>query len=185
MWSRALATSIIRPAGTSTPASCRMRPKRTRLPKRALTGAADEFLEPRAFLAADGLQILLVLDQDAERLVDDRWLELGAVERDEGCHPVERLRDAGLLVKLRRPQLLDERRRLFGEPARRVRHLRGHDPQLFLEVRQVDPEIEAAPFQRVVQLARAVGRENDDRRRRGANRTQLGDRDLVVGEELE
>src|SRR5215204_5872007 len=140
MWSSALATSIIRPAGTSTPASCSRRPKRTRLPKRALTSAADEFLEPRALLAADGLQVILVLDQDAERFVDDRWLEIGAVERDERSHPVERLRDARLLVKLHRPQLLDERGRLFGEPARRVRHLGGHDPQLFLEVRQVDPE---------------------------------------------
>ena len=69
-----------------------MRPKRIRLLKRALTGAADKFFEPRAVLAAHGLQILLVLDQDAERVADDCWIQLGSIERDEVVANCDHLR---------------------------------------------------------------------------------------------
>ena len=46
-----------------------------------------------------------------------RRLERPAIERDERGHPVERLRDAGRLVELRRAELLHERRHLSREAA--------------------------------------------------------------------
>ena len=45
--------------------------------------------------------------------------------------------------------------------------------------------VEAAALQRVVDLAGAVGGDDDDGRRGGADRAELGDRHLVVGEDLE
>ena len=45
--------------------------------------------------------------------------------------------------------------------------------------------VEAAPLDRIVQVARAVGREHDDRRVRGGDRADLGDRHARLGEQLE
>ena len=55
----------------------------------------------------------------------------------------------------------------------------------FSNVGIVDPVIQAAPLQRVVELARAVRRDDHDRRRCGADRAELGNRDLVVRQHLE
>ena len=49
----------------------------------------------------------------------------------------------------------------------------------------LDPVVEAAPLERVVHVARAVRREDDDRRRAGAEHAELGHRDLEVGQHLE
>ena len=56
---------------------------------------------------------------------------------------------------------------------------------LALEARVVDPVVEAAPLERVVQLAGAVGGEHDDRRGRGLDGAELGDGDLVGRQHLE
>ena len=45
--------------------------------------------------------------------------------------------------------------------------------------------IEAAALDRVVDLARAVRRDDDDRRRGRLDRPELGNRDLVLGQHLE
>ena len=49
----------------------------------------------------------------------------------------------------------------------------------------VDPVVEAAAAERVVQLARAVGGEDRHHRLGGADGADLGDGDLEVGEELQ
>ena len=49
----------------------------------------------------------------------------------------------------------------------------------------VDPVVEAAPLERIVELAGAVGGEDDDRRDRRLDGAELGDRDLPGGEHLE
>ena len=70
----------------------------------------------------------------------------------------------------------------------RLRHARepgAHDLGLPLARRVVDPVVEAASLERVVQLARAVGRDDDQRPAGGAHRAELGDRHLEVREELE
>ena len=64
-------------------------------------------------------------------------------------------------------------------------HLAPHDLQLALGVRIVDPVIEAAPLQRVVDLAGAVGGDDDDRRLLRLDRAELGHRHLEVGQDLE
>src|SRR5690606_32573014 len=57
--------------------------------------------------------------------------------------------------------------------------------EFLLEGREVDPVIEAASFQRVVNFPRAVRRQDDDRDVLGANGAELGNGDLEVGQELE
>ena len=109
----------------------------------------------------------------------------GAAERGERLRPVDRLGDAGRLVQVEVAQRLDRARDLAGE---RLADAGGADPQdreLALEVGVVDPVVEATAFQRVVDVAGAVRRDDDDRRRRGAEGAELGDRDRVVGEDLE
>ncbi len=54
-----------------------------------------------------------------------------------------------------------------------------------LGVRVVDPVVEAAALQRVVQVAGAVGGEHHDRRVRGPAGAQLGDGDGGLGQQLE
>ena len=49
----------------------------------------------------------------------------------------------------------------------------------------IDPLIQAAALERVVHLARAVRRQDDERRLVGAHRAELGNRDLELGEQLE
>jgi hypothetical protein len=59
------------------------------------------------------------------------------------------------------------------------------DGELAGEAGVVDPVVEAAAFQGVMHLARAVGGEDDDRGLGGADRAELGDGDLEVGEGFE
>ena len=60
-----------------------------------------------------------------------------------------------------------------------------HDARLALGIRVVDPVIDAAPAQRLVQLARAVRGEDHHRPLVRPQGAALGDRDRKVGEEFE
>ena len=64
-------------------------------------------------------------------------------------------------------------------------HAAAHDLHLALRSRVVDPVVEAAALDRVVQVARAVRGQHDDRRVRGADRAELGDRHAGVRQQLE
>ena len=64
-------------------------------------------------------------------------------------------------------------------------HLGEHDLLLALEVRVVDVQEEAAPLERLGQLTGVVRREEHQRDLLGLDRAELGDRHLVVGEDLE
>ena len=67
----------------------------------------------------------------------------------------------------------------------RARHALLDDGELLLEGRIVDPLIQAAALQRVVHVTRPVGRQDDERRVRGAHRAELGNRDLEFRQQLE
>ena len=59
------------------------------------------------------------------------------------------------------------------------------DGQLLVEVGIVNPLIQAAPLQRIVDFARAVRGQDHERRMRGANGAELRDRDLEFRQQLE
>ena len=134
----------------------------------------------------DPVGVLAVLHQRAQRRRRGREVDLGGAEVVQRARPVERLGDA-------RAASAGRRGRAAAAPphhlaAQRLGDLRGpraHDLDLALEARVVDPVVEAAALERVVQLARAVGGQHHDRRRRGAHGAELGDRDLVGRQHLE
>ena len=73
---------------------------------------------------------------------------------------------------------------LVGQVGVHPRHLRGHDLALAFEVRIVDVEVEAAALERLGEFPGAVRGEEHQWNLEGLDRAQLGDRHLVVGEDL-
>ena len=83
-------------------------------------------------------------------------IERFAIERRERGRPVERFGHAGHLVQLAAAAAAGRRWSPARRAARRVRHALVDDGEFLLEGRVVDPLIQAAPFQRIVHLARPV-----------------------------
>ena len=98
------------------------------------------------------------------------------VQRDQRVRPVDRLGDARRLEQVERAHALHELDHLHVEPLRRARRLQPHDLELALDAREIDPVVQAAPLQRVVDLARAVAGDDRDRRRAAPHGAELGNR---------
>ena len=138
------------------------------------------------FAALHRLDVVLVFQQHAERVGDERRIERHGVELHQRRRPVERFGDAGRLEQVllrgspgrRRRSPRDSRSGASGACARRIASSR-------VGVRVVDPVVEAAPLQRVVDLAGAVRGDDDDRRLLGLDGPELRDRDLEVGQDLQ
>src|SRR5512142_960480 len=90
------------PGPTPIPARRSRRTKWTTLP------SSDIGHRPRR-RAGDLREVVLVLEEDAERRLDRLRRQLDRTERDERVAPVERLRDAGQLEQVARAQPLHER----------------------------------------------------------------------------
>ncbi len=141
--------------------------------------------QPQLASAADVPDVLLVLEDDAEGLVDDLRAQLRRAEREQRIGPVERLGDAGDLREVDAAQPMHERHDPTGEALGRVRHAGEHDLELLGLGRVVDPVIQAAALERVVDLAGPVRGEDHARRPLGPDRADLGHGDLEVREDLE
>ena len=101
-------------------------------------------------------------------------------------HPVDRLGDTGRLLHVEAAQPLHGAGDLRRPGPRSPPGTRGaHDRDRLRQRRVVDPVVEAAALERVVQVARAVRGEDHDRRVRGPEGAELGDRDGRLGEQLE
>ena len=99
--------------------------------------------------------------------------------------PVDGLGDARRLGQIHLSQPVDRSNHLRGELLGDARGADEDDLDLSLGGRVADPVVEATPLQCVVELARAVGREDHDRRLVGDDRADLRDRDLEVRQQLE
>ena len=66
-----------------------------------------------------------------------------------------------------------------------VGETRGDDLEFLLVVRIIDPVVQAASFQGIVDLAGAVGSDDDHGRVGGVKGAQLGNGDLVIGQEFQ
>src|SRR3569623_1136922 len=135
--------------------------------------------------AGDLREVVLVLQEHAERRLDRLRRQHDRTERDERVAPVERLRDARQLEQVTRAQPLDERDDLAAQLLRHLRRARREDRELAFRARIVDPVIQTAPLDRVVDLAGPVRRHAHDRRHSRLDRPVLRDRDLEVRQELE
>ena len=106
-------------------------------------------------------------------------------ERGERAGPVDGLGRAGGLGQVELAQAPDELGHRLGQGLRRLRRAQPDDLDLALAVRVVDPVVEAAALERVVQLAGAVGGEDHHRRRLGDHGPDLGDGHRGVGQHLQ
>ncbi|VBB41346.1 hypothetical protein TRIP_B10075 [uncultured Desulfatiglans sp.] len=139
----------------------------------------------RPDLFPKALEVFLVLEDAAQGLEDDRFVEIVLVEGEEGLGPVERLGDPRFLQEIDLPDPLHEAGDLLRETGLDVRHL-GHDDGVFLiEGGVVDPVVEAAPLECVVDVAGPVGGDDDHRALAGLDGPHLRDRDLEVGENFQ
>src|ERR1700719_874548 len=116
-------------------------------------GAREEL--PRA-RAPQPFEILLVLDDGAQRRLDVGFGELGLPQRDQRARPVERLRNSGQLVELEPPNAADERANLARQLDGDVGQAGGDDLVLTVDRRVIDPEIEAATREPIVALSGPV-----------------------------
>src|SRR5438445_6220841 len=141
--------------------------------------------QARGFLAGDFLQVVAVLEQHAQRVVHGFGIERNAVERHQAVRPVDRLGDPRQLEQIACSQPLHASDHFLGQRLARLRRLAVQDLELALRVREVHPVVEAAPLHGVVDLPRAVGGDDHDRRLGRAQRADLGNRDLPVRQHLE
>ncbi len=107
-------------------------------------------------------------------------------EQDQRPRPVDRLRDRRRLLEVELADAPDDRRRPASRGRRRdPSHPRQQDLPLALRARVADVQVEAAPLERLGQVARVVRGQEDHRPARGDDRAELRDRDLEVGQDLE
>src|SRR5207248_4910756 len=193
MWVRARVASVRRRGPASRPASWRRWAKALRRGSRSadpIDSSRDSsrtlgLLDERRHLLAHLLQVLLVLERGAEGGVDERGVDLLRAQGGKRAGPVKRLRDPRHLVQVHRAQALDQGGDLAGEPVGGLGRARLDYLYLLVEVRVVDPVVQTAALERVVNLARAVGCDDHERRLPGLDGADLGDRDLEVREQLE
>jgi hypothetical protein len=129
--------------------------------------------------------VLAVLQSGAEGDVDGGFVQLGKSERPNRVQPVDRLGDPGWLLHVQVTQPTDRGGHLRGQRRRRIRHPQTDDRGGVLEIRIVDPVVQAAALERVVQVAGPVGGEHDDRRVRRPDRAKLRNGHRCVGQQLE
>src|SRR6202022_1786381 len=84
-----------------------------------------------------------------------------------------------------RAQALYQPGHLARQPIGGLWSARPHYRELFLQVGVIDPVIETPALERVVHLASAVRRDDNERGALGLDGSDLGDRDLKVGKQLE
>src|SRR5581483_4295089 len=176
------------PTGTSRPARRRTRTNATAARSKsensgtAFHGGEHDLVEA---VLAYALLILAVLQHGAERRLDRALVERRHAQSRQRFGPVDRLRDARRLVQLEPAHGFDGRRNLASQRVGDALRPNSHDLELAFEIGVVDPVVDAAPLERVVQVARPVRGHDDDRRHLGGEGTELRDGHRVVREDLE
>src|SRR5215813_3668903 len=135
--------------------------------------------------AAHALEVLFVLHEHGQRRLNELGVQRLRVEDDERARPVERLRDRWRLAEVEPADLLNGGHDLARELRRDFRHLEPDDLQLLGRSGKVDEEMQAAALEAVGELPRIVRRQHHERQMPGADRSELGHRDLEVGEHFE
>ena len=127
-------------------------------------GVLPRLVRQAGELLARGLDVRLELQQHVQRVAHQIDLQHGGVQQHHHPRPVDRLADRGHLLQVQRAQLLHEADQLLQQPRIDARHAGGDDPGFQLLIREADMQVQAAAFQRVAQVAGAVGGQQHDRR---------------------
>ena len=131
------------------------------------------------------VEVGAVLDDDRHRALEHRLVDVLGAEQEQRPRPVDRLGDRGRLLQVERADHVDDLDELARHCLVQLRGVQVHDLELALDRRVVEPEVEAAPLERLGQLTRVVRGEQHERVRPRLHDAELGDRDLEVGEHLE
>src|SRR5262245_21317597 len=182
MWVTASMASRFSVSETGRPAarSSRMKPA-----MRSITSRSSPLLRLDGELLGRLGDVGLVLQQDVERLLGLLGVDVVDAEEDESAGPVDRLAHAGRLLQLELANRADDAGDLVGEVVADSRHLGQHDLLLAVEIGIVDVQVEAAALQGLGELARVVRRQEHERDLGRLDGAELGDRHLVVGQDLE
>src|SRR5712692_124607 len=182
MWLRARVASVSRRGPASSPASWRSRAK---APNRGRRSGTAGLLDHGRDLLANALQVFLVFERGTEGSIDQRGVDSRRSKRGQGSCPVECLGHPRDLVEIHATESLHQRCDIARKSVRCFRRAGPHDLHLLLEVRVIDPVVETAALESVVNLAGAVRRDDHERGLLGFDGADLGDRDLEVGQQLE
>ena len=112
-------------------------------------------------------------------------VEFLAVHFDQRRRPIHRRRDGRIAAEFLLPQILHQRVEAFGQPARDAGRARFKNFRLARGVGIIDPMIDAAPLEGVVNFTRAVAGDHDDRPRRRPDGAELRHADLKIRENLQ
>ena len=126
-----------------------------------------------------------MLDDDRQRRAEDLGRDVLGAEQQQRARPVDRLRDRGRLLEVELAHHLDDLDEPLGHLLGQLGRVQADDLELVLARGVVEPQVQAAPLERLGQLARVVRGEQHDRVGAGLDAAELGDRDLEVGEQLE
>src|SRR5215204_2573429 len=190
----ARANSTRRSVPTRKPAPLSTRPKATAASSIGGACISPSGISPRPAHPADErgeagiggpLLILTVLEDGAERRLDQLLVELSRAEGDERLGPVEGLGHTRWLVEVHGAHLLRCGGDLAGQFLLRVGHPEAYDLDLPLEAGVLDVMVEAAALEGVVDLASAIGGQYGHGRTFGHHGTEFGDGDREVGEDLQ
>src|SRR5215831_7865440 len=134
---------------------------------------------------AHGLQVFGVLEHRTGGLARGGAIEAGRPEHVQRPGPADGLGDAGWLGQVEAAQLSHPPGHLAGQDLRGGGHPAADDRRDPRGVRVVDPVVEAAPLQRVVQVTGPVRGQHDDRAEPGPAGAEFRDGDRRLGEQLE
>src|ERR1700685_4343472 len=167
------------PAARSSPANVTSSPVNGTRSSSGAAGTGGDLLQ----VVQDHLEIVPVLDHGAQRI--PRVGQVRFAQEVEGAGQVDGLADARRLGQVELPEPLDGGDDLTGQRRRDAGLADQNDLDLAFGGRIADPVVQAAPLERVVQLAGAVGGEYHQRRAGRLDGADLGDADLEVGQHLE
>src|SRR3954453_15351498 len=146
-------------------------------------GGTDRQLHPDAL--GHDVEVGAVLDDDRQRLHEHLVVDVVGAEQEQRARPVDRLGDRRGLLQVEVADHRDHLHELARDRVVEVGRVELDDRKLVLELRVVEPQVQAAALERLGQLAGVVRRQEDDRPRARLEAAELGDRDLEVAEELE
>ena len=133
----------------------------------------------------DQVDVRAVLDDDAHRALEHRAVDVVGAEQQQRPRPIDRLGDRGRLLEVELADHVDDLDQPPREPLVELGRVQADDLHLALDLGVVEPQVQAAPLERLGELARVVRGEDDDRVRARLDHAELGNRDLKVREHLE
>src|SRR5262249_17899880 len=134
---------------------------------------------------AHGLQVFGVLEHRPRGLARRGAVEAGRPEHVQRPGPADGFRDTRRLGQIEAAQPVHPASDLAGQDLRGGRHPAPDDRRDPPGVRVVDPVVEAAPRERVVQGTSPVRGQHDDRAEPGPAGAEFRDGDRRLGEQLE